>query len=420
MGCSQATVLNFISQNTKSSQIQTTSYDFEKSKIIYDKAKDSFFNLFDEESIEIINKISEGPVDKIEEGIKSLWKEKKKSIRKNEKIDYETLENIVLIELSRKYLLAKGKSFISETDLFSLFESKIKFQFLLKAKDGKTESFSEKQLKFINSFLEENEIYFPRKQKVMTFYLEKHFPITRYYKSSIYEHFLFSEEFKPESLNVYFTPLLFKYDIMIDILSEIIRNKSLYFLNVIVHSVQNNDTERNNYLDSFNFDNNMYGKLLQLLNSAKENKSLKVLSLSMSKPFKIVMPPECSNIILEILKKDNLIGLWLGKFIFSNEFYSLLENILASLKKLIFLGINSKYVSEEGLISLNNIISKNSSIKVFVLAGVNYSYYPTEFDGLKLEIEGSKHMEMFYYNKSLLNIEYIDSDEPPKTGGMLI
>ncbi len=413
MGCTSNNVLEhhkITYDNTKSS-----SFNYDNYEKLYSDAKINFFDIFDEESIERINRISEGPVEKIEDEIKKLIKEKRKQMSKNMRLSKDELFEVILLEISKKYLTMKESLYYQEYDVFSIIEQKVKAYFLVNNKD-KVERMN---IKDVSEFLESIEVAFPKKQKVLNFFLDKTYSIIKYYKRSLFVHMLLSEELKPDSLNIYFTPLLFKSIEVIDILEYIVRKRQLNFLNIMIHPIQaKEDMNSKVSLDSFNFDSSMYGKIITILNSALDNNSIKVLSLSITKNFKVVVPPEVSDLILKIIEKDNLIGLWLGRLSFANSFYSNLERIICNNTNLSFIGINSDSISKEGMEHLTNILQKTASLKVIILSGMNFPN-ESEMDEISSLVKKNKSIHFLYYNRLRLNIEDLDQEEPPKRGGFV-
>eukprot|EP00340_Litonotus_pictus_P003928 CAMPEP_0170526076 /NCGR_PEP_ID=MMETSP0209-20121228/11543_1 /TAXON_ID=665100 ORGANISM="Litonotus pictus, Strain P1" /NCGR_SAMPLE_ID=MMETSP0209 /ASSEMBLY_ACC=CAM_ASM_000301 /LENGTH=140 /DNA_ID=CAMNT_0010815719 /DNA_START=304 /DNA_END=723 /DNA_ORIENTATION=- len=131
-------------------------------------------------------------------------------------------------------------------------------------------------------------IIFPFKLKFFSLLIERDKSVTKFYNNTIYQHLLFSDQFSPQSLNLYLSPEFFNNGDVSLYFAEIIKRRNpLYFVSMIVYPLG-----KKHEVDNYNLDSEMYGKLFGLIRNLKQNESIKVLAFSINGPNKIVVPPE--------------------------------------------------------------------------------------------------------------------------------
>lgn len=426
MGCSQTnTNLNFKGTINTLKSNNLLNYNYDKGFKNYNNSTDNFFDIFNKNLIDEITRISESPPNLFPTKVDNLWNDHKSYFLKK-KMEKAQIEHMVLLQLANLFLLNNKKKILYEVDVHNVLSKIIKEHFIVV--DSHKHSFKQIEENEINKLISilSSDGLLPKKQKVFNLYLDKHFNETKYYKSSIYDHILFSDEFKPESINIICTPLLLKYTTLIDMICENIKHSErLYFLNVLIHPAESNKLNIVSYIENFNFDPLMYGILCKILYATLKNiNCISFFSLSISNSCKIVMPPELGNILLDIVEYDNLVGLWLGKFSFSNEFFKLLKEKVIELKKLKYLGINGNNINPEIIESLIEIIKNNKSIELLVFNGLNFSHFKNKLHLLKNELQKNEcNILTTYINNKYCSAELIEDDSNElenKIGGVFI
>lgn len=393
------------------------SYNEGKKEFIY--IKEVFFDVFNDILLKKLNIISDLPSSTLDKEIKSFYKEEKKNIKSNIKISKARFEKMVYYEISRKYLL--GSTILKEYDIYQILENRLKSHFTVIRKERKNDTINKSELKWFSDLFDSIELGFARRQKVLNVYIDKDYSITKHYKQTLYEHFLYNDDFKVDSINLFLTPLLFTCDEILYVLCEILKQKEISFINLIIHPVEQQTNTNTSYIEYFNMDSTMYGKLILIISSLSKNKSIKFLSLSMTKASKVLIPPELSILLMKFMNKDTLVGLWLGKFQFSNQFLFDMKDFLSSSKNMKFLGLNFDCLEMEGMSCIKEIISKSKSLKGISITGMSLFDDEKEYKELVSNVMKNETLEMCYYNKSILNIEFLDDkDELTKTGGVFL
>lgn len=404
MGCSGSNVyFDFKHDNKKK---HSNYINFEKSSSYYQAAENQSIELIKNESAkQFFSEIIQASGADYAKLIKGFFKENKKILHKEGIKDQEELEYTVLLYLSRNYLETNKEDSITSLNFFTYAVELINNKFL----DVELDKKSKKSVVSVyEEFLSSLESTFPRKLKFYSLFIEKTYSDTKNFKGFIYEHFLFSKYFTVESLNIYLTPSFFSNEKVCRYFSEIVKKTNpLYFLSLLIYPIDKNKE----LVENFNLDSKMYGVLLDLIESACENESIKVLALSIKEHYKILIPPELSEKLLTLIRKDNLIGLYLGKFTFSKTFYTELFEDLSNLKNLKFLAINCYNSDKEFLKNLNNAVYTNTSLSVLLLSGTGFEDMYIEYEQLKYIITEKRSLNLVYSNANIKNVESESQEE---------
>ena len=162
-------------------------------------------------------------------------------------------------------------------------------------------------------------------------------------------------------------------------------------------------------LDNLNLDPKMYGDLKELLVSTSKNKTLKIFLFGIDGENKIIVPPEISLHILELVKKDQIIGLYLGKWIFSKLFFQDLIESIKELKNLKVLILNTTNVDKKISENISHTLKKNTSLKIVLLSGI-LDLDPYIIEEFKKPMAKS-NIKMLYLNSKIKNLEELHSEE---------
>jgi hypothetical protein len=119
---------------------------------------------------------------------------------------------------------------------------------------------------------------------------------------------------------------------------------------------------------------NMLGNLSPIFHSLTRNENIKFLLIQTVKSGVLTLTQEMESCIISLLQSDSLLGLYLGKFNFSDNFISELGKCIASSKNLKFLLIESK-ISNLNLLDdlVIHGIGRNRSIHIAIVAGFDIS-----------------------------------------------
>ena len=179
---------------------------------------------------------------------------------------------------------------------------------------------------------------------------------------------------------------------LIESLAESIRyNTQLQIVNFILIPKKNDG----GLLDSFGLDGLMFAMLFKLVEAVSLNRSIKSFFLHSIKDYSIILAPEISDLIIKKLQSETLVSLHIGNFNLSTQFYNKVIFQFASTRSLVFVSLENKNVSKEGIITLKNILSKNRSILALSIVSSLFKnmkpeiinkYKSTLKEGSKLEI----------------------------------
>ena len=179
---------------------------------------------------------------------------------------------------------------------------------------------------------------------------------------------------------------------LIESLAESIRyNTQLQIVNFILIPKKNDG----GLLDSFGLDGLMFAMLFKLVEAVSLNRSIKSFFLHSIKDYSIILAPEISDLIIKKLQSETLVSLHIGNFNLSTQFYNKVIFQFASTRSLVFVSLENKNVSKEGIITLKNVLSKNRSILALSIVSSLFKnmkpeiinkYKSTLKEGSKLEI----------------------------------
>ena len=179
---------------------------------------------------------------------------------------------------------------------------------------------------------------------------------------------------------------------LMETLAESIRyNNQLQIVNFILIPKNNNGE----LLEYFGFDGLMFAMLYKLIEAVSLNRSIKSFFLHSVKNYSIILAPEISNLIIKKLQSETLVALHIGNFNLSTQFYNKVIFQFASTRSLVFVSLENKNVSKEGIITLKNVLSKNRSILALSIVSSLFKnmkpeiinkYKSTLKEGSKLEI----------------------------------
>lgn len=406
MGCNVSNVLLNFRQEER--RLNRFSFEYDKTSKYYQNAGEKIMDLFKKpEAKEFQQSIFESQGQDHIKLIRDFYDKHRKLCRDLKIESLEELEYYILLELSKKYFENNEKLRTQKTNIFSLIKTIFKTKYL----DLELPKENKKELvDIVLNSIKDKEEYFPHMQNFYSLNIEKDYTQTKYFKAYNYQHLLFNDDLKPDSLNLFLTPLFFSNKSIIIYFTEIIkRTNPLYFLSLVVNSINLNSSLKT---ENFNLDCQMYSNLNWILTSVLANESLKVLAFSIYGNNKIVVPPEMSKVLLDIIRKDSLIGLYLGKWYFSKQFFADLFKIISGLNNLNYLALNFNHNNDkEFKKDLNQLIFKNNSLKVILISGINYSDSRTEWDNLISNANKNSNIEVLYHNNNLKDLENIKEGE---------
>ena len=152
-----------------------------------------------------------------------------------------------------------------------------------------------------------------------------------------------------------------------------------------------------NYDDKL-IDKGSFKNLNILLEAIKLHKNIKALFISLVRGAEILdLGSEVMNKLIEVVKIDSILGLYLLKISLNSDFGKKLGNCLGDLKNLIFLGISSSDKDYSYLTDIFNGINKNNSLNVVYLQ--KYDFTDEKLNELKVLSTGCKSLKMLKYFK---------------------
>ena len=404
MGCGDSReILEF---GVKSIERKKLDYEVERKK--YHDSFDIAFKLFTDDCNErFAGEISEASHSEVLRIAKNYYEDNKKTLKKDYAIDdLKELIYVCLIQVSYEYFEKNPEMAINELDLMTHATNIFKKSFF---DDPKINEIKKDLINCFDNNLEEINKEITFKLKFYNLYIERENNITKYFDFIHYEHILYSEKFELEALNVYLTPSFFASGKVISYTSEIILRKPIQYLSLILNAIDTKSKEGIKKLDNLNLDPKMYGDLKELLESTSKNKTMKIFLFGIDGENKIIVPPEISLHILELVKKDQLIGLYLGRWIFSKLFFQELIESVKELKNLKVLILNTTNVDKKISENISHTLKKNTSLKIVLLSGI-LDLDPYIIEEFKKPMAKS-NIKMLYLNSKIKNLEELHSEE---------
>lgn len=416
MGCSDSSTFRYKKNDGKPEEQKSPPYE-ERLKEFKDSHEKFEKNILNLDIMKYLSEIEEGPASEMDKKLDALWDIEKSNFKKAG-FEYDSFKKLLLQFLSLKYIEKKIGG-IRDKELFNFLQELISERmFVNKFKaDHKCDPMDKKDVKIVVDILKAHEGHFPRTQKCLSYLIDEHYKISQFYKDSLSDVLVYSSNIKIEALNIYLTPKLFSLDISSTKIHEMVQyNQSLYTLSLLIHPVD----ENGNFYSTFNMDIVMWSQLKKILQGASKNENIRAISLSMTKNYKIIVPPEISDILVEILDKDQLKGLWLGKFKFSKKGFNEMSEAIIKSKKLTFFGINSSFTQVENIKMINYILYNNNSIEFMISAGIDYTECMEVWEELCEIIKDHHKLKMLYFNPKRLKFEREYKDNEAKMGGILL
>lgn len=144
--------------------------------------------------------------------------------------------------------------------------------------------------------------------------------------------------------------------------------RDLISIMVIVHPIVSEPNDHSHFPERFSLDAHMLSSLLDVITSIKSLKSIRCLTLTISKYYLIALPPEICTVIADILNESNLLGLYLGGFTLGGKSVSHLTSLISK-SGLKFMAWDFR-VSEERNVEEVLQIGLNRNISLLVLGGL--------------------------------------------------
>lgn len=414
MGCGNTTSL------------QTGVYDFRQKQITFNEHKLNYddYKKNYENSSEILMKIFENfdvkelikddksnTPEEINNAIKLFHKDNSSKLDSIGVKSFDQFKFIILLEKSKNFLKSNKRLSIREMDYIELTKEIFNINYL--GDIGK--KFESKLIIKFDQFLEKLSYEVPQKMSTFILNMERSFEKVSVFNEVIYEHFLFSDKFKIESLILNLTDKFFSNNMAITYFSSIIeRVKPLYNLALMVNfkpydyrGKKRDEEELQNYSKSL--DSSSYYVLQILIKRAILNETIKVFAIgSLYKNFQLVATPEINKLLINLIKQDSLVVLVLQHIKLSQKFYKEFCEILPTLKKLKVLVLNSDITDSHFKENCQNLFSKLKSLQMIFIHGLNYEK-DEDFELFRDNIlTCSNLIGLFNYNTSSKNIKLKD------------
>lgn len=203
------------------------------------------------------------------------------------------------------------------------------------------------------------------------------------YDDSIYPTAIF--------LNLNFEVLNSKY--LTDFCEALVYNNKLTFIAILLNPLTVNKSTYKKYL--YNMNPLMYSNLFKIFEATKNNKNIRHLIFTSLIDNKIVLAPEISNIILQIITEDNLFGFYLGKISLTENFLEETFSIFANLQKLKYFCFDIGGLNTSLYKHLRYCLSKNRVLELIGFLG--FVFDQDELISLK------ENLKRNFYLKMILN-----------------
>jgi hypothetical protein len=150
-------------------------------------------------------------------------------------------------------------------------------------------------------------------------------------------------------------------------------------------------------------DDALLTNMIPIIRSVKRNRNIKVITMVTKDNHKLTFKPDVERELLELFHADFLLGFYIGKFGFSDEFVKGINLTLPQLNNLKFFCLDSKYGNLTLLDSLSKALGKNNSIIAVLLAG--FPIPADKFKDFKNAQKFNQKLKFFEYESEFfLNI----------------
>ena len=224
--------------------------------------------------------------------------------------------------------------------------------------------------------------------------------------SSFNLNFALKEACQPNILTLILNEELLTKNELIESLSESIRNcPILQIVNFILIPKKNNGE----LLETVGLDGLMFAMLYKLIEAVSLNRSIKSFFLHSAQDYSIIMAPEISNLIIKKLQSETLISFHIGNFYISNEFFKKLIFQFSSTRSLLFVSLESKYITKDNILTLKNVLSKNKSILALsIIAPLFKNMKPKIIRKFKSTLQEGSKLEVVHLSSQSLFSSYIN------------
>lgn len=317
--------------------------------------------------------------EKFEEMISPFWDNYKKKLE-DEKLTRDTFKDLAQA-IAAQYFIEQHLQ-LMEWELHEIIKD-----FTLYIKPTCSD-FAEIDLTTLSNLLKDNGEIFPNKQKGLIYFIE----------SLRQQNFALGHI----NINLRLNP---DYDLKvlnIGIFGENIEN--LQFLKGLAEVIEYNSNLVTvaiqiieNYDDKL-IDKKSFRNLNIILEAVRIHKNIKVLVITLVRGAELIdIGPEVLNKVIDIVKTDRLLGLYLIKISLNIDFGKKLGDSLENIKNLKFLGLGSSDANNLYLTEIFQGISKNNSLNVVFLN--KYSLSEDMINALRLLASTNKSMKLFKYFK---------------------
>ena len=231
-------------------------------------------------------------------------------------------------------------------------------------------------------------------------------------------NFAIKDVCQPNILTVILNEQLLTKNELIESLAESIRYcPILQIVNFILIPKDNNgkvliknEKDKNDVIITFGLDGLMFTMLYKLMEAVSLNRSIKSFFLHSAEDYSIIMAPEISNLIIKKLQSETLISFHIGNFYISNEFFKKLIFQFSSTRSLLFVSLESKYITKDNILTLKNVLSKNKSILALsIIAPFFKNMKPKIIRKFKSTLQEGSKLEVVHLSSQSLFISYINN-----------
>lgn len=396
MGCSNSIVFDFDKFNPFNlfkDEDKNTQEPFEVRKEKYLKIQEITNLIISEDLLEIAEKLIDKKTDQIKAGMSKIWEKNSQKFSDNSisRESYEKAFYCLLSELlikndylkSDQNLVKNFEKFLQAKNLLSDFENQKTFEILydpimdLASHERVMNMFSPKDEE------EEEKTYKILDQKIL--------------ENLVYK-LTYDDNILPSAVFLHVNNENLKSDIIPDFCEAISHNEKLSFISIILDPITIDIKTNKKYLYSLN--PLMYRNLYKIIEAVGKNDNIKHFILTSTYESNIILAPEISNLIVNKLNSDTLLGFYIGKFLIPESTLRNIFNSLSSLNKLKYFCFDIRKFNKQLVDCFKENIVRNKSLELVGIFG--FKYPEKEYEQLK------KDLKRNYYLKILLNKENVN------------
>lgn len=395
MGCSSSIVFDFDKFNPfnlfKDEETNTSKETFEIRKEKFQKIQTISDLIASDELIQIADKLLDKKADAIKNGMDKIWEKNKEKFEENSitRITFEKgFYNILADRLIKKdflksdqNLIKNFENFISGKNLLTKFEHEKVFEILY---DPVMDLANHEKVITLFSPEEEGE----EKEKIA----EKNIFL------NLIDKLKYDESSYPSAIYLHLNNENLKSTIISEFCEGIAHNEKLSFIAVVLNPISIDPKTHKKYL--YNLNPLMYRNLYKIIDSIGKNENIKHFILTSTFESQIILAPEISNLLINKLNSDTLLGFHIGKFLLTENALKEMFNALSNLNKLKYFSFDIRVFNNRMINYFRENITRNKSIEILGIFG--FIYPEKEYENLKRDLQRN------YSLKMLLNKELIE------------